>query len=223
MKKKLLLLSTLVLSVTSVQAQEFLVQNGSKLYDARLTIQCDADTCEGPATVKIFKKNTNQLIKTLKSQHMYTSFEGKKANINRLYDEQSGIFFDDFNFDGTQDIAIQNGSGGPYGSPQYDVYVFNQTKKDFVLSQALTSLASENLGMFEVDAKNKTLTTLNKDGAAWHQRQVYKVVPNKGLKMVREVTEDGSNGEKVTVTDRIFKNNHWVTTEKKYKFDDYYQ
>lgn len=208
---------------TSIFAQEFFIQDGSKQYDARLTIACESDTCSGPATVKVFKKNTHQLVETFHSDAMDIAFQGKKANVNHLYDEQSGVFFDDFNFDGTQDIAIQNGNAGPYGSPQYDVYVFNKTKNNFVPSQALTNLASENLGMFEVNHKTKTLTTLSKDGAAWHQTQEYAVVPNKGLKLVHEITEDASGAEKVIVTERTLKNNRWVKKVKTYKLEDYYK
>ena len=87
------------------------------------------------------------------------------ANIIELYGEQSPLIFDDFNFDGTEDIAIRNGNEGPYGGPTYDVYVYNKTRKHFVFSSDLSALTHENLGMFHVDHDNKRIHTLVKVAA----------------------------------------------------------
>lgn len=144
------------------------------------------------------------------------------VNIIQLYDEQSPLVFDDFNFDGSEDLAIRNGNHSGYGGPSYDVYVFHATKKKFVPSTELTKLATENLGMFDTDAKRKRITTRTKSGCCWHLMTEYEVVPQKGLRKVYELEEDATNGKTVTVTERKLIKNKWTKTVKKLKVEAYY-
>jgi hypothetical protein len=82
------------------------------------------------------------------------------VNTARLYDLQGVINVADFDFDGHADFAVQNGNDGPYGGPTYSVYLYDNASKQFVLSDELSTLTSETLGMFQVDAKRKRLRTL---------------------------------------------------------------
>ena len=95
-----------------------------------------------------------------------------------------------------------------------------------MLSNELTALAYENLGMFQTDAKRKRIITFAKSGCCFHVTSEYAVIPNKGLKLVHEVTEDATGtGEQVEVTTKSY-NLHtkkWRTTLKKYPLDQYYQ
>lgn len=133
------------------------------------------------------------------------------------------MIFDDFNFDGSEDLAIRNGNQSGYGGPSYDVYVYNSTRKQFVLSNELTALAYENLGMFQTDHKRKRIITFAKSGCCWHITTEYTVVPKKGLQKVYEMEEDAMDGEYVTVTTRNLINNKWASQSKKYKIKDYYK
>ncbi|MDR9779032.1 hypothetical protein RJJ65_41520, partial [Rhizobium hidalgonense] len=90
---------------------------------------------------------------------------------------------------------------------------------------ALTALAYDNLGMFQTDLKRKRIITFAKSGCCFHVTSEYAVIPNKGLKLVHEVTEDAMGGEQVKVTTKSY-NLHtkkWRTTLKKYPLDQYYQ
>ena len=208
--------------------KKFVVKNGSKIYDAVIAVaNCEEGTCSGKGTVTLTRKSDKSVLQVLKSDDLYfdvDSASGPSVNTVELYGEQSPLIFDDFNFDGSEDLAIRNGNNGGYGGPSYDVYVFNITSKKFVLSKKLTELVTENLGMFQVDKKRQRLITYSKSGCCWHLTSEYAVIPGKGLQKVAETEEDATqgDGETVIVTHRTFVNNKWVEKVKKYKTKDYY-
>ena len=206
----------------------YIIKDGSKSFDAHITVQsCDGDDCSGKGIVKLIDKKTNKLFQTLESDDLmlYLDKDQKPTvNVIQLYNEQSPLIFDDFNFDGSEDLAIRNGNNSGYGGPSYDVYVFNSTKQQFVPSGELTALAYENLGMFQTDHERKRLITFAKSGCCWHITTEYAVIPKRGLQKVYEMEEDATGGgEFVTVTIRNFINNKWDSKVKKYKIDDYYK
>ena len=211
-------------------ASTFQINDGSVLYDAQLIVKnCGKDECAGSAKIILFKKGSKRVFQSLTSADLNFYLDKKQqpsVNIIQLYDEQSPLIFEDFNFDGQQDLAIRNGNESSYGGPSYDVYVFNKTRQQFVPSSELTELAVENLGMFQTDDKRKRLITFAKSGCCFHITSEYAVIPNKGLKLVHEVTEDATGtGEQVTVTTKSY-NLHtkkWRKILKKYPLDQYYQ
>lgn len=217
----------ILISGFCVAQNKFEIKNGSKKYTAEISVDsCSAENCEGKATIKLIDKKTNQLFQTLTSDNLYFFLDEKQkptVNVIQLYDEQSPLIFDDFNFDGSEDLAIRNGNESAYGGPSYDVYVYNSTKKQFVLSDELTNLVSENLGMFDTDHKRKRLITYSKSGCCWHMKTEYEVVPNKGLRKVYEFEEAANIDEYVHVTTRNLINNKWQTKTKKYKISEYYK
>jgi hypothetical protein len=209
----------MLISNIGIAQKKFEIKNGSKIYFAAISVEnCNSDNCEGKATIKLIDKKTNHLFQTFTSANLYFFLDEKQKPT-----EQSPLIFDDFNFDGAQDLAVRNGNDSEYGGPSYDVYVYNSTKKQFVLSSELTGLATENLGMFDTDQKRKRLTAYSKSGCCWHLKTEYEVVPNKGLKKVYELEEDAMNGESVTVTVRNLINNKWQSKSKIYKISEYYK
>ncbi|WP_288382031.1 FG-GAP repeat protein [uncultured Acinetobacter sp.] len=218
---------SLVLSLSIAQAQVFEIKNGSKHYDAIIDMACEKNECGDKAEVKLFKKGSKAVFQAFHSDELTMYLDENfmpSVNVIELYGEQSPLIFDDFNFDGTQDLAIRNGHYGPYGGPVYDIYVFNQSKQKFVLSQELSVLTQENLGMFQLDKKRKRIIALNKSGCCYHIRSEYQVVPKKGLLLVREFIEDEltSNGNQVKVTDRHLINGKWKEKVKYYPSEKYY-
>jgi hypothetical protein len=206
---------------------QFELKQASKNYDVKISVEsCDKEECKGKATIELFNKDTSKKFQTLTSNDLnfYLNEDQKPtANIIQLYNEQSPLIFDDFNFDGTEDMAIRNGNESGYGGPSYDVYVYNMTKKCFVPSEELTTLAHENLGMFNTDSKRKRLITYAKSGCCWHITTEYSVLPQKGLFKIYELEEDATGGEKVIVTKREFINNKWKKNVKTYPINEYYK
>lgn len=179
----------------------FELKKGSTIYNAHIkAVHCEDGTCSGPGTIILTKKYDSTFNQVLNSDDLWfylDSVQQPSVNIIQLYNEQSPLIFEDFNFDGHEDLAIRNGNNSNYSGPSYDVYVFNVTKKKFVLSDELTELATNNLGMFQTDQKRKRLITFAKSGCCWHITTEYAVVPGKGLEKVYEIEEDAmsSNGE----------------------------
>jgi hypothetical protein len=222
-----LLLPFVLLGTIAFGQNKFELKDASKNYNVNINVEnCDKEECQGKATIELFDKKTSKKLQTLTSDNLnfYLNEDQKPtANIIQLYNEQSPLIFDDFNFDGTEDIALRNGNESSYGGPSYDVYVFNSTKKQFVPSEELTALAYENLGMFNTDSERKRLITYSKSGCCWHMTTEYSVLPQRGLFKVYELEEDATADEKVIVTKREFIDDKWITNTKTYPINEYYK
>ncbi|WP_454047036.1 XAC2610-related protein [Chryseobacterium sp. Marseille-Q8038] len=204
---------------------QFEVKNASKSYDAIIQVEnCYDGQCSGKGTVELYDhKNTK--VQTFISDHLVLNLnQGEKlipGKMLPLKNEQSPVIIDDFNFDGTEDIAVRNGNMGNYSSASYDVYVFNSTRMAFVKSKELTELASNSFDIFEVDAKRKRLITFGKSGCCDLFTTEYAVIPNKGLDKVFEKEEDMTVEGRVKVTTKEKLNNKWITKIKVYPSDQY--
>lgn len=221
------ILFLLISAGNSYARETFLLKKASKNFDLKIKIDgCEEDTCEGVATVYLMKKGQSTPWQTIKMSNMFLELgENKKptANLIELYGENnSGIVFDDFNFDGVEDLALRNGNNGSYGGPSYDIFLFTRKANKFVESADLSSLASENLGLFTVDKKAKTIETFNKSGCCWHETTRYKMVNNRPVK-VYVFTEDAMSSEKVTITTRTRVNGKWKKKVRTALIKDYYK
>ncbi len=229
MKAQLRYLFIFTVAHISYAQHTFIIKEGSEKYNAILNVEnCNSDNCEGKATIKIFDKKEKAFSQTLASADLYfylDSIQKPSVNVIQLYNEQSPLIFEDFNFDGTEDLAIRNGNHSSYGSPSYDVYVYHSTKNKFVISDELTKLAVENLGMFQTDSKRKRLITFAKSGCCWHLKTEYEIVPQKGLLKVYEFVEDATvqGGDYVIVTTRKLVNNKWIEKSEKHLIEEYYK
>ncbi len=219
----------ILLSINSFAQKNFLLKDASKTYDVNINIaKCDGDICEGKSTVSFTKKGENAVFQTVQMPNMYLELgENKKptANLVELYGENnSGVIFDDFNFDGIDDVALRNGNNGAYGGPSYDVYLAVVPSRKFVKNAELTALASQSLGLFNVDKKAKLLETFTKDGCCYHETTRYSVINNRPKK-VYVFTEDAQKGDgsKVFLTRKTLVKGKWVTKTETKLTKDYYK
>lgn len=96
---------------------------------------------------------------------------------NWLLGPQSLLYFDDFNFDGRQDLAIRNGND-PEASykPTFDVYLQDPQKTQWVLNPALTNLAKEDSkGMFSVSPLDGVLLSQTDRDCCWTRATHWKM------------------------------------------------
>ncbi|RTZ46009.1 hypothetical protein EJ377_15420 [Chryseobacterium arthrosphaerae] len=93
--------------------------------------------------------NSNTKVQTFVSDDLVIDLKPdqkpKPGKMMELAKDQSAIIIDDFNFDGTEDIALRNGNMGNYHSASYDVYVFNSTRMSFVKVKNLRNLHQTDL------------------------------------------------------------------------------
>lgn len=227
--KLLLPVVLLLFGTVSLSAQKtFLLKNASKLFDVKIHIaKCESDVCEGKGTVYLLKKNQTQVFQTIEMPQMYLELGSDKkptANLIELYGENnSGVNFEDYNFDGAVDLALRNGNDGAYNGPSYDVFLFSKTAKKFVRNHSLTKLASENLGLFTANKNDKTIETFNKSGCCWHETIRYKFLNNR-LRKVYVLTEDASRGDEwVRITTKSLAGGRWKTTVRTAPVEEYYK
>lgn len=203
----------------------FEVKNASKSYDAVLQIEnCYDDRCGGKGTVELFDHKNSKVQTFVSDDLVLYAGQGQKllqGKLIPLSGDQRAVIIDDFNFDGTEDIAIRNGNMGNYSGASYDVYVFNKTRMGFVKSEELTELGSNGLDIFDVDAKRKRLISYGKSGCCDIFTTEYTVIPNKGLDKVFEKEEDMTNEDQVKVITKEKINNKWITKTKVYPADQY--
>lgn len=207
----------LLSSVSAFSQEKFEIKNASKNYDVKIEVaKCEDGFCEGAATFSLMKKSESKPFQTFKlaNTSLWLDKNGAaQASTTLLYDEQSAINFGDFNFDGTEDLALYDGTEGGYGMPSYQIYLFSEANKKFVRSVSLTELNhGVNLGMMDVDSKRKVLRVLSKSGCCWHQTEEYQVVNNRPKKVFEE-TEDATipDEKKVKLTTKKFVRGRWQT------------
>ena len=229
MNKYFLVILLILMTAANIFAQKnFLLKNASKTFDVKISVaKCEDDVCEGKGTIYLMKKGQTAAFQTIAMPNIYLELGANKkptANLVELYGENnSGVIFDDYNFDGAEDLAIRNGNSGAYGGPSYDIFLMTKGTGKFVENADLSGLASENLGLFDVDKKAKTLETFTKDGCCWHQTTRYKIVNNRPVK-IYVFTEDAKGGDdKVRLTTETLIDGKWKKTTKTALTKDYYK
>ena len=214
---KKLFLFVLLLSVPAPAQVKFEKGNASKNYNARIEVErCAENTCDGKLKIELFKKSGAKPFQVLNiAETEFAMEEAKLTDAKRRYDYQSIIFFEDYNFDGIEDLSIRDGNNSAYSGPSYQIYLFSPRRGKFVHSPAFTRLAqSEYLGMFEVDKKKKVIRVASKGGCCMHRTEEFRVVNNRLVKVFEiyeevEVWKENVNRVRIE-TSRLIKG-RWQT------------
>lgn len=158
------------------------------------------------------KKTKKELIKMTAGELAVEAEKGKvTSNIKELpYGRQSVIQYEDFNFDGIKDLAIEDGQESCYHGPSFTVYLGSKT--GFKPSKEFTKLAHDYCGMFNVNAKEKAISTMTKSGCCWHQFSLFKI--KDGLPYTVEIHEERFESGIVTETTKKWNGHKMVTTEE---------
>ena len=193
-------------------AQQFYrVQDFSPDYTAKVWV-AQPDDVLSPGWVAVYRKATGQQLLKVSSEELAVEIKkGQvKSNVHELpYGEQSVLIYEDFNFDGRKDLAIENGQNSCYHGPSFVVYLAQGT--GFARSESFTALAQEYCGLFGIDRARRRLTTMTKDGCCWHQFSEY-VVRNNRPQPVRVVEEDAQNMPFIKLDTRVWNGTRMVGT-----------
>lgn len=239
-----LLLSAMLASnvKAGAQAESFLVADASARYDFLLRFTDDAcdgmpiapdyGSCEGPGIVEVRSKGQTQPLQVLELENLFVSFSGSalsgsaapRVNAAQRYERQGAINVGDFNFDGHEDFAVQNGNQGSYGGPSYEVYLYSPAASRFVANAQMTGLVAETLGFFEVDAKAKRLKTAAKSGCCYHEYVEYAVLDGTPVAVHRLIEDAMGVGEdgRMTVTEETLVKGRWRRKSRRVDLDAYY-
>ena len=214
----------LTLCSSAMAQKTFELKDASKYFDVKISVaKCADGFCSGKASFSFYKKGgatPYQVINLDDTQIQLDEKGNAQANISMLYDNQSAINIDDFNFDGMEDIAICDGANGSYGGPSYQVYLSSKAAGKFVYSKPFSDLGS-HLGMFDVDKKKKVLRIFDKSGCCWHVTEEYSVVNNRPVKtFVEEEDATIADEKKVKVTTKTLVKGKWQTKVKYVKREE---
>jgi hypothetical protein len=231
----LLLLTTSLLTTVATHAEETLrVRDASKKYELEVHVAgCggaerlnDENNCDGPARVQIYRKGAKTPFQVLRLSNLelykdtaaYSPETSEKPR--GIYAEEYTFVFEDFDFDGEEDLAVCNGRNGGYGGPSYNVYLFDKRSKKFVENRWLSRLTEGvYLGLFFPDPKKKRLSVYSKSGCCYHETEVYSVVRGRPVlveKVVEEATSTVDETEMlVTTTTKRRVGGRWVVKTKR--------
>ncbi len=187
------------------------VQAFSKDYHARIYLN-NPDEVFSPGWIAVYDSHTNKELIKVESEELALSLHDGQAiaNVKELpYGEQSLVMYEDFNFDGIKDFAIENGQNSCYHGPSFVIYL--GSKKGFAYSDAFSRLAQEYCGMFSIDAATKRIQTMTKSGCCWHQFSEF-VVENNAPKAVKIIEEDLMRFPFGTITTQTWNGTRMVTT-----------
>lgn len=201
-----------------VTTEVFFVDDFSEYYYAKVIVVGTEDNGK-PGMIEIYSKKNNRKLLSVNSEKVDYGFNYSevKANNRLMYEGQSLIIYEDFNFDGIKDFAFLDGVYSSYAYPSHKVYLTLNRK--FVYNIKLTKLVRNNLGMFDVDRKRKVISLYNKSGCCYHDYKEYKVINNSPVLVLfeKEVTE---NGYVTKTTRKLSKKGKWskkITREEAYR------
>jgi len=225
----------LLLVGRAAAAQEtFEIRDASKEYDLSIRIaRCGGEglgaKCEGAARIALYRKGSKSPLQVFNLPNVEffrdeIAYNPETSQTPRgVYDNEHGLIFGDFNFDGRDDLAICNGHGG-YGGPSYNVYLFRKKSGRFVENSRLSRLTEDTyLGLFHPDPRRKLLVAYWKSGCCYHETEKYRVINDRPI-LVERITEDatavsGADDGFAVVTTRRLVNGRWVKRTRKEKLD----
>ena len=194
-----LLLLGLGASVAATGQKLYQVQSFSPKYTAKVWVAQPTEVFS-PGWVAVYDKATGkQLLKVSSEELAVEAQHGQaKSNVHELpYGEQSVLIYEDFNFDGVKDLAIEDGQNSCYHGPSFRVYL--AAAHGFALSPSFTELAQDYCGMFSIDRARRRLRTMTKSGCCWHQFSEY-VVRNNRPQPVSIAEEDAAHMPYMRIT-----------------------
>lgn len=192
---KLLICFVLLFSGLANAQESFDLVDFSNDFSGKIIVDDNQENSdlETNCTLNIYQKKNGKLVFSKPAFYSEYDMEDSKvkSNIKQIpYGEQSILIYEDFNFDGKEDIALRTGNYSCYGGPSFEIYLAD--KNDFVYNESFTELGSNYCGMFTVDDEKKQLQTMTKSGCCWHQFSTYVVENNKVVPI--EIIEESYSG-----------------------------
>jgi hypothetical protein len=224
-------LALLLMVPVSIAKERIIIQKASINYNLAVQVEvCGGEDqrdnpsiCGGPAQTSIYRKKEKIPFQILRLPNVeidkdYPAYNAQIMKQRRkLYDDEFSIIFDDFNFDGLEDLAICNGRNGGYGAPSYNVYLFNKDAQKFIKNIKLTNLAGEGyLGLFFPDRKNRVLIAYSKSGCCFHETDKFRVRNNQPV-LFEKIIEEAIDEQNVIVTTKKNVNGKWLKKVRRTK------
>ena len=189
----------------------FSIKHTSKNYDFTIA-PSDTSRAKGNligVIIRIYKKGEDKPFQEIISASCNFSINDS-TKLPSVNDEKGihAIIINDFNFDGLEDIAVQNGMPASMQSTHpYDIYLYSSERNNFVFNKDFTVLA-EN-GMFEVDTPDNSLRSSYVSGCCHHETNKYKITDNKPTMVYTEVLNETGKDPEIKAYTKTLENGKW--------------
>lgn len=174
--KQFLILSTIffIFSLNAFSQIEYKIEDFSDAYYAVFIMNEDQkEEVFKEGTMLVFDKKTGSTLVEVECES--STFEIKltegSKKIQVPYEAQSSLLYEDFNFDGNKDIAVQQ----YYSSkgPSYTIYIAK--KAGFELDEDFTNLIQSSQGNWDLDPDSNKIYTRSSGGCCWHSYSTYSI------------------------------------------------
>lgn len=200
----------LLLSINAAAQVKFEIKDAPAPYDVTFSVDaCDENYCSGDIGISLRQKGQTAVFQLLKLRTQFHYLEGfKKAPLS--YVGQGAIVFGDFNFDGSSDLAVQNGMDGGFGTDSYNVYIFSPRLKKFVFSKSFSGLATGPFfGLFNADQEKRSIGVFTKSGCGYREEREYKVINGRPVMIYQKVEDESSDAKWAVTTIKQRVNGKW--------------
>jgi hypothetical protein len=168
-----------------------------------------AVTCTVPATLTVRSAVTGAELQQLELESVVLDLDEEQPAHWRATLED-----DDFDFDGHRDLAIPDTQEGPYGSTTYAAFLLDPRRGALVLSEELSDLTRENMGLFQVDGQRRRLVVSSKSGCCIHSRDEYAFFATR-LTLIDSVEENATAADHTEVIHRQLVDGEWRTATRR--------
>ncbi|GHN02980.1 hypothetical protein WSM22_44690 [Cytophagales bacterium WSM2-2] len=181
--KRIVLIALFAILLTNAFAQNsqktYTINDFSDRFYARVIANA-----EGNGSAIIHRKSDKLML--FKVEVGQVDLESKSNSTTIPYADQTMIVYEDFNFDGEKDFAIQEFMSTK--GPAYLVYIYGDNK--FKADAEYTRIIQESQGSYNLNAANRTISTTSSGGCCSHSSAVYEVRTDGKPYPVKEESED---------------------------------
>lgn len=175
MRHKITLLLILAfLHNSTAFAQVFAINNLSDKFIFEIDIdETSTKDIFKKGVIRVYLKEREQLLLEVKGDEFaFNTIEYRKQGLEIDGYAQDVVLFDDFNFDGKNDLAIQQSYSSK--GPSYTIYLYNGTT--FTLDEIYTQIIQTSQGKFNIDPENKEISIIGTGGCCYHVLSTYKII-----------------------------------------------
>lgn len=206
-----LILIVFILSSYNLTGQVIIVKDFSDRFYAKLQLEeGQSEEVFKKGTVSIITTNNNVELFSVKSESITIEIDKDAQKIEIPFTKQDVVLYQDFNFDGQNDLGIQEFYSSK--GPGYLVYLNKDDK--FILDSEYTEIIQNSQGNYELDSSSKTITTMCSGGCCWHKFSSFTVEsgrPSPTSEVIEELdlpfnittTKKWDNGKAIETVERM--------------------
>ncbi len=213
-KTTILIISLLLASKHLYSQTEYSIDDFSDTYFAKVIIdkKYKNEIFKKGTIVILTKKKKKKLIRVETEEFVIDEDNKKSSCVSYPYGEQNVLIYQDLNFDGQKDFAIQDGQHSCYHGPSYQIFL--KKGNAFLFSKEFTKLAQDYCGMFQIDYAKRQLKTTNKSGCCLFTTTTYRITNNipQPILIIEEAFDP--NTKIKTITTKKWKNGKMVSSVK---------